>query len=179
MEKYWNWWKNFKSESCCEKFNYKWKEKIEIIGEQIPSLKLTTHLSRNTRKWANAKNKKCIAGYFVPLMWKPKSPLHTIREQQRNRGEMTKKQRRRIVYKRCLPCFANRVFTVRCTQDLHRGSGLVDKYKVFFLRKIDHLLCENWWRTTNSVQQHVRLVFVNNILFGEKIISSPIRHVCE
>ncbi len=31
----------------------------------------------------------------------------------------------------------------------------------------------------NSVQQHIRLVFADNILFNEKIISSPIRLVPE
>ncbi len=42
---------------------------------------------------------------------------------------------RRIVYKRRLPCFANRFFTVRRTQDLRRGSGLLDEHKELFRRK--------------------------------------------
>ncbi len=42
---------------------------------------------------------------------------------------------RRIVYKRHSPCFTNRFFNVRCTQDLHRGSGLADEHKVFFVKK--------------------------------------------
>ncbi len=36
------------------------------------------------------------------------------------------------MYKRCSPCSTNRFFTVRCTQDLRRGSGLVNEHKVFF-----------------------------------------------
>ncbi len=36
-----------------------------------------------------------------------------------------------------------------------------------------------WKLTPKSVHQHVRLVFANNILFGEKIILSLICHVCE
>ncbi len=39
---------------------------------------------------------------------------------------------RQIVYKRRLLCFANRFFAVRCTQDLHWGSGLIDEHKVLF-----------------------------------------------
>ncbi len=35
----------------------------------------------------------------------------------------------RIVYS---GLFANRFFAVCCIQDLHRGSGLIDKHKVFF-----------------------------------------------
>ncbi len=53
-----------------------------------------------------------------------------------NNSEIGVKQRkndvRRIVYKRRLPCFANRFFAVDCTQDLHWGSGLVEEHKVFF-----------------------------------------------
>ncbi len=41
----------------------------------------------------------------------------------------------RIVYKRHLPCFANKFFAVRCMLDLRRGSGLVDEHKVFFCWK--------------------------------------------
>ncbi len=42
---------------------------------------------------------------------------------------------RRIVCKRCLPCFENRFFAVRCMQDLRRGSSLVDEHKVLFVEK--------------------------------------------
>ncbi len=38
----------------------------------------------------------------------------------------------RIVYKRRSPCFTNRFFAVRCTQDSRRGSSLVDEHKIFF-----------------------------------------------
>ncbi len=56
---------------------------------------------------------------------------------------------RRIVYKRRLPCFVNRFFTLRCTQDLHRGNGLVDEHKVFFRRK--KIVCR-WKLTANNEQ---------------------------
>ncbi len=50
-----------------------------------------------------------------------------------NNSEIGAKRRkndvRRIVYKRHLPCFANRFFAVRRTQDLRRGSGLIDEHK--------------------------------------------------
>ncbi len=42
---------------------------------------------------------------------------------------------RRIVYKRRLPCFVNRFFAARCTQNLCWGSSLVDEHEVFLLRK--------------------------------------------
>ncbi len=42
---------------------------------------------------------------------------------------------RRIVYKRCSPCFANRFFAICCMQDLRRGNSLVDEHKVFFRQK--------------------------------------------
>ncbi len=56
-----------------------------------------------------------------------------------NNGEIRAKRRkndlRRIVYKRRSPCFANRFFAVRCTQDLRQGSGFLDEYKKLFRRK--------------------------------------------
>ncbi len=58
-----------------------------------------------------------------------------------NNTEIGSKRRknnvRQIVYKRRSPCFTNRFFTLHCTQDLHRGSSLIDEHKVFFhLKKI-------------------------------------------
>ncbi len=85
---------------------------------------------------------------------------------------------RRIVYKRHLPCFANRFFAVHCTQDLLQVAVSSTNTKYFFVEKKSSAR-ENWRRTTNSVQQHVHLIFANNILFGEKIISFPIRYVRE
>ncbi len=56
-----------------------------------------------------------------------------------NNSEIEAKRRknnvRRIVYKRCLLCFANRFFAICCMQDWCRGSGLIDEHKVFFRQK--------------------------------------------
>ncbi len=61
--------------------------------------------------------------------------MYTIRERQRNRGEMTKNDVLRIVYKRQSSYFVNRFFAACCTQDLRRGSGLVDEHEVFVRQK--------------------------------------------
>ncbi len=70
-----------------------------------------------------------------------------------NNSEIGVKRRKNsiqwIVYKRRLPCFANRFFDICCTQDLHRGSGLVDDHKVFFRRK-KIICCEQQCTATRS-----------------------------
>ncbi len=56
-----------------------------------------------------------------------------------NNSEIGAKRRknnvRRIVYKRRFPCFANRFFAIRRTQDLRQGCDLVDKHKELFRQK--------------------------------------------
>ncbi len=66
--------------------------------------------------------------------------------------------------------FREQVF--RRTQDLRRSSGLVDEHKELFRWKKSSAALKLTSKT-NSVQQHVRLVFANSILFGKKIILSP------
>ncbi len=51
------------------------------------------------------------------------------------RAKRRKNDVQRIVYKRRSPCFANWFFAVRCTQDLRRGSGLIDEHKEHFRQK--------------------------------------------
>ncbi len=75
--------------------------------------------------------------------------------------------------KSCLQCTAKKLFAK------HGERLLYTICRTLFFRQKNRLLRKNWRQTTNIVQQHVRLVFAHNILFGAKMISSPIHHVCE